>query len=139
MHICMNFRRSQKCILACWTLSVLFNVISYTTSCIKNQTISNSWWSIIVRQCIYKFTKISVFTIDYCYQLFSNFLIALLLFDWCNSFNIEIVIKGCGGLPSKVLHSEKIFDWIKKIICLKHFLWCKEMFCFNETKYRWIK
>ena len=37
------------------------------------------------------------------------------------------------------LHSEKIFDWIKKMICLKHFLWCKEMFCFNETKLAWFK
>ena len=27
----------------------------------------------------------------------------------------------------------------KKIICLKHFLWCKEMFCFNETKFAWFK
>ena len=36
-------------------------------------------------------------------------------------------------------HSEKIFDYIKKIIYLKHFLWCKEMFCFNETKFVWFK
>ena len=33
----------------------------------------------------------------------------------------------------------KIFDWIKKMIGLKHFLWCKEMFCFNETKFVWFK
>ena len=39
----------------------------------------------------------------------------------------------------KSMHSEKIFDWIKKIICLKHFLWWKEMFCFNETKFAWFK
>ena len=31
------------------------------------------------------------------------------------------------------------FDWIKKIICFKDFLWCKEMFCFNETKFFWFK
>ena len=33
------------------------------------------------------------------------------------------------------VHSEKISDWIKKIICLKHFLWCKEIFGLNETKF----
>ena len=27
------------------------------------------------------------------------------------------------------INSEEIFDWIKIIICLKHVLWCKEMFC----------
>ena len=44
------------------------------------------------------------------------------------------------ALVLKALHvySEIIFDWIKKIICLKHFLWCKEIFCFNETKFVWF-
>ena len=37
------------------------------------------------------------------------------------------------------LQSEKIFDWIKKIICLKHFLWCKDIFYFSETKFVWFK
>ena len=39
----------------------------------------------------------------------------------------------------KYVHSEKIFDWIKKIIFLNHFLWCKEMFCLNETKFVWLE
>ena len=28
---------------------------------------------------------------------------------------------------------------LRKNICLKHFLWCKEMLCFNETKFVWLK
>ena len=65
-----------------------------------------------------------------------------------NSYKKLVMKEICRSLWNKVfcfstflpyLHSEKRFDWIKKIICMKHFLWCKEMFCLNETKFVWFK
>ena len=59
--------------------------------------------------------------------------IALLLLDWCNSFNFEIVIKGCGGLPSKVLQFPS-FGGLKMLKAANNLYICKKV-CFVK-KYK---
>ena len=53
---------------------------------------------------------------------------------------VHLILKSSLNFPELgSVHSEKVFDWIKKIIYLKHFLWCEEMICLNETKFVWFK
>ena len=65
----------------------------------------------------------------YNYKNINNYYI-----NYSHSIKNEVSILKAVGQPQEVrLHSEKRFDWIKIIICLKDFLW------FKKKLYIWIK
>ena len=99
---------------------------------------------LLIKKKFLRSKKIDLFTLKIFFLIRQNYLQFKEIFFYRISkkcfFDSKKLFSGCWKFKFySIIHSEKIFDCIKKIICLNHFLWCQEMFCFNETKFVWFK